>query len=69
MKNLNISAQDNNKKRIILTGGGTAGHVIPQIALLPYLNKKKWDVLYVTAVLQPSYFLYLHYLALKNYES
>ena len=25
--------------------------------------------LYVTAFLQPSYFLYLHYLALKNYES
>lgn len=25
--------------------------------------------LYVTAFLQPSYFLYLHYLALKNYET
>ncbi len=25
-------------KRIILTGGGTAGHVTPNIALLPRLN-------------------------------
>lgn len=25
-------------KRIILTGGGTAGHVMPNIALLPYLS-------------------------------
>ena len=26
-------------KRIILTGGGTAGHVTPNIALLPRLKK------------------------------
>ncbi|MCH5163614.1 MAG: UDP-N-acetylglucosamine--N-acetylmuramyl-(pentapeptide) pyrophosphoryl-undecaprenol N-acetylglucosamine transferase [Clostridiales bacterium] len=25
-------------KKIVLTGGGTAGHVMPNIALLPYLN-------------------------------
>lgn len=27
-------------KRIVLTGGGTAGHVIPHLALLPYLAEK-----------------------------
>lgn len=26
--------------KIVLTGGGTAGHVTPNIALLPYLRKK-----------------------------
>lgn len=28
-------------KRIILTGGGTAGHVTPNIALIPELKKKR----------------------------
>ena len=28
-------------KRIILTGGGTAGHVTPNIALMPALEKKR----------------------------
>ena len=27
-------------KRIVLTGGGTAGHVTPCIAMLPVLKKK-----------------------------
>ena len=27
-------------KTIVLTGGGTAGHVIPNIALLPLLKKR-----------------------------
>ena len=27
-------------KRIILTGGGTAGHVTPNIALIPELKKR-----------------------------
>ena len=26
-------------RTIVLTGGGTAGHVLPQIALLPELKK------------------------------
>ena len=30
-------------KRIILTGGGTAGHVTPNIALMPALEKKGFD--------------------------
>ena len=30
-------------KRIILTGGGTAGHVTPNIALLPKLKELGYD--------------------------
>ena len=34
-------------KRIILTGGGTAGHVTPNIALLPHLKELGYDVHYI----------------------
>lgn len=34
-------------KRIVLTGGGTAGHVTPNIALLPALNKEGFDIHYI----------------------
>ena len=34
-------------KRIILTGGGTAGHVTPNIALLPGLKKLGYDIHYI----------------------
>ena len=34
-------------KRIVLTGGGTAGHVTPNLALIPRLLKDGWDVHYV----------------------
>ncbi len=34
-------------KKIILTGGGTAGHVTPNIALIPELREKGWDISYV----------------------
>lgn len=34
-------------KRIVLTGGGTAGHVTPNIALLPELKKEGYDVHYI----------------------
>lgn len=34
-------------KRIILTGGGTAGHVTPCIALLPELEKEGYDIHYI----------------------
>ncbi len=34
-------------KRIILTGGGTAGHVTPNLALIPKLQKEGWDVHYI----------------------
>ena len=35
------------KKKIVLTGGGTAGHVIPNLALLPKLLAEGWDVQYI----------------------
>lgn len=34
-------------KKIVLTGGGTAGHVTPNIALLPYLKKAGYEVTYI----------------------
>lgn len=34
-------------KRIILTGGGTAGHVTPNLALLPHLKKSGFEVSYI----------------------
>ena len=34
-------------KRIILTGGGTAGHVTPNIALLPRLRELGYDIHYI----------------------
>ena len=33
-------------KKIILTGGGTAGHVTPNLALLPYLTPR-FEVHYI----------------------
>ncbi len=34
-------------KRIVLTGGGTAGHVTPNIALLPKLEELGYEVFYI----------------------
>lgn len=34
-------------KRIVLTGGGTAGHVTPNMALIPTLKKKGYDIHYI----------------------
>lgn len=34
-------------KKIILTGGGTAGHVTPNIALIPELQKRDYEIYYV----------------------
>ena len=34
-------------KKIILTGGGTAGHVTPNIALLPRLREAGFDITYI----------------------
>ena len=34
-------------KTIILTGGGTAGHIIPNIALLPSLKKEYQQIIYI----------------------
>lgn len=34
-------------KKIILTGGGTAGHVTPNIALIPELQKRDYEIHYI----------------------
>ncbi len=34
-------------KTIIFTGGGTAGHVMPNLALMDRLDKKEWTVHYI----------------------
>lgn len=36
-------------KKIVLTGGGTAGHVMPNIALLPNLRKSFKEIHYITS--------------------
>lgn len=35
------------RKKIVLTGGGTAGHITPNISLLPRLEQKGYDVFYI----------------------
>ena len=37
-------------KKIVLTGGGTAGHVTPNIALLPTLKKLGYEVSYIAPI-------------------
>ena len=37
----------NTRKKIVMTGGGTAGHVTPNIALLPALREAGYDIEYI----------------------
>ncbi|NTV90329.1 MAG: undecaprenyldiphospho-muramoylpentapeptide beta-N-acetylglucosaminyltransferase [Clostridiales bacterium] len=39
-----------NEKRIVLTGGGTAGHVTPNLALLPGLRELGYSIYYIGSV-------------------
>ena len=39
--------EDTPKKKIVLTGGGTAGHVSPNIALLPHLRAAGYEITYI----------------------
>ena len=34
-------------KKIVLTGGGSAGHVTPNIALIPALKKAGFEIYYI----------------------
>lgn len=34
-------------KKIVLTGGGTAGHVTPNIALIPALKEAGYEISYI----------------------
>jgi len=36
-----------NKYKIIMTGGGTAGHVTPNLALIPKLKEKNFEIKYI----------------------
>src|SRR5690625_7986377 len=35
------------QKRILFTGGGTAGHVIVNLALIPYFKEQGWKLDYI----------------------
>ncbi|MET3195723.1 glycosyltransferase [Gottfriedia sp. OAE603] len=35
------------KKTIVFTGGGSAGHVTPNIAIINELNKNDWEIKYI----------------------
>ncbi|MFS0783983.1 undecaprenyldiphospho-muramoylpentapeptide beta-N-acetylglucosaminyltransferase [Bacillus sp. 1P06AnD] len=35
------------KKRIVFTGGGSAGHVTPNIAIMDELDKQEWEISYI----------------------
>lgn len=37
-------------KKIVLTGGGTSGHITPNIALLPKLKENNFEVVYIGSV-------------------
>ncbi len=34
-------------QKVLLTGGGSAGHVTPNIALIPYFQKNNFDIIYL----------------------
>ena len=36
-----------NRKRIVLTGGGTLGHVTPHLALIPHLKEDGYEIYYI----------------------
>ena len=44
-------------KHIILTGGGTAGHVTPNIALIPALQEKSYKISYIGSYNGITFFL------------
>ncbi len=37
-------------KKIVLTGGGTAGHVIPNIAIIPRLKDEGYEIIYIGSI-------------------
>jgi UDP-N-acetylglucosamine--N-acetylmuramyl-(pentapeptide) pyrophosphoryl-undecaprenol N-acetylglucosamine transferase len=47
MSESSVENKKTSGKKIVLTGGGTAGHVTPNIALLPALRDAGYDILYI----------------------
>ncbi len=47
MGGLNTASDLNTTKKIVLTGGGTAGHVTPNIALMPHLKEAGYEIFYI----------------------
>lgn len=45
--NTSSSPSKARKPLLVLTGGGTAGHVMPHIALLPHFERAGYEVLYI----------------------
>lgn len=31
-------------EKIVFTGGGSAGHVTPNLAIIPHLQEQNWDI-------------------------
>lgn len=47
MTKATLSGVSKESKRIILTGGGSAGHVTPNLALIPVLKAQGWTIDYI----------------------
>lgn len=47
MEKKKVDGVNRRMKKIVLTGGGTAGHVTPNLALLPALQKEGFEIYYI----------------------
>ena len=46
-RSITLHEQENEMPKVLLTGGGTAGHVTPNIALLPFLKELGFEIEYM----------------------